>query len=140
MSNPSRVNRIWRLAAGAVAVTVLAIGAGGTASATAPTDPTAPTGSDSIGPRLEAACRRVPKLQLRTDRAIDRLNGDADVRGSLQWLQSALDRAETQNRDQLATVLENRLAVRRAKLAVLLEKQTALIDLAGICESKGIVP
>ena len=73
---------------------------------------------DELRPRLERACLRIPNIEIRTANLIERLNGDASVRGSLAWLQAKIDKAEAEGREQLVTVLENRLAVRTQTLEV----------------------
>ena len=90
--------------------------------------------TDDVGPRLERACLRIPNLQLRTDNLLERLRGDATVRGSLAWLQTQIDAAAAAGRTQLVTVLENRLAVRTATIDVLVQRQAALVELAQTCD------
>jgi hypothetical protein len=109
------------------------------ASATAPAESPAASATD-LGPRLERACLRIPNLQIRTDRLAERLQGSADTRGSLLWLQAQIDRAEADGRDQLVTVLENRLAVRTATVDVLELRRTELADLAARCAELGVEP
>jgi hypothetical protein len=89
--------------------------------------------------RLERACLRIPNLQLRTTNVIARLNGDAATKGSLAWLQAQLDDATAKGRTQLATVLENRLAVRTQTLEVLTQRQQRLTKLADLCRNHGVV-
>jgi hypothetical protein len=95
------------------------------------------TGGD-LGPRLERACLRIPNLQIRTDNLIERLNGDASVRGSLAWLQARVDKAEAEGREQLVTVLENRLVVRTKTLEVLEQRQAKLPELKQKCIDHGV--
>lgn len=88
--------------------------------------------------RYERACLRIPNLQIRTNNLITRLNGDASVRGSLAWLQAQIDDANAKGRTQLATVLENRLAVRTQSLDVLAQRQERLANLAERCRNHGV--
>ncbi len=88
--------------------------------------------------RYQRACLRIPNLQLRTDNLITRLNGDATVRGSLAWLQAQIDDANAKGRTQLATVLENRLAVRTQSLEVLAQRHERLANLAERCRNHGV--
>ncbi len=88
--------------------------------------------------RYQRACLRIPNLQLRTDNLITRLNGDASVRGSLAWLQAQIDDAKAKGRTQLATVLENRLAVRTQSLEVLAQRHERLANLAERCRNHGV--
>ena len=88
--------------------------------------------------RYERACLRIPNFQIRTDNFITRLNGDATTRGSLAWLQAQIDDAKAKGRTQLATVLENRLAVRTQTLEVLTVRQQRLAELAEKCRAHGV--
>jgi hypothetical protein len=129
------------LAIGALTIGVL-VGPTAAAAATAPAESPAASASagTDLGPRLERACLRIPNLQIRTDRLAERLQGSADTRGSLLWLQAQIDRAEADGRDQLVTVLENRLAVRTATVDVLELRRTELADLAARCAELGVEP
>ena len=93
---------------------------------------------DDLRPRLERACLRIPNIEIRTNGLIERLNGDATVRGSLLWLQAQIDRAEAAGRDQLVTVLENRLAVRTQTLEVLERRLERLPELKQKCIDHGV--
>lgn len=91
-----------------------------------------------LGPRLERACLRIPNIEIRTTNLIERLEGDATVRGSLAWLQSKIDRATESGRTQLAEVLGNRLEVRTKTLEILHERQAALPELRQRCIDHGV--
>jgi hypothetical protein len=109
------------------------------AQAATPSSTTTPnTASRDLPARLERACLRIPNLQLRTDNLITRLNGDASTRGSLLWLQAQIDDAKAKGRTQLATVLENRLAVRTQSLEVLAVRQERLTNLIERCRNHGV--
>ncbi len=88
--------------------------------------------------RLKRACLRIPNLQLRIGNFITRLEGDASTRGSLLWLQAQIDDAKAKGRTQLATVLENRLAVRTQTLRVLTVRQERLTNLIERCRNHGV--
>jgi hypothetical protein len=89
-------------------------------------------------PRIERACLRIPNLELRTQQLIRRLEADASVSGSLAWLEAQANRAADAGRDQLATVLRNRLAVRRQTLEVLKVRDARLDELAARCRAWGV--
>jgi hypothetical protein len=91
-----------------------------------------------LGPRLERACLRIPNLERRTTNMIQRLEGDASVLGSLAWLQAQIERATAQGRTQLATALENRLAVRTQTLEILRQRQERLPELRQFCIDHGV--
>lgn len=125
--------------AGAIAAIVAAAIAvlPGTANAAAPA--TTPTAAPSDpGPRLERACLRIPNIETRTANLIERLQGDATVRGSLLWLQAQIDRAAALNRQDLVEVLENRLAVRQQTLEVLQLRQQNLPAMRQFCVDRGV--
>jgi hypothetical protein len=107
------------------------------ASAATPTT-TATAGTSTPPLRLQRACLRIPNLETRTSNFITRLNGDATTRGSLLWLQAQIDDATAKGRTQLATVLQNRLAVRTQTLKVLTQRQTRLEKLADLCRQHGV--
>jgi hypothetical protein len=93
---------------------------------------------EDLGPRVERACLRIPNIEIRTANLIGRLEGDATVRGSLAWLQTQIDNAETRGRAELVTVLENRLAVRQQTLEVLQQRQAELPRLKQWCIDHGV--
>lgn len=115
------------LAAAVAACTVIAPSASATAAT--PTD---------LGPRLERACLRIPNLEIRTGNLIERLQGDATVRGSLAWLQVQIDKAEQRGRTDLAEVLRNRLAVREQTLDVLQLRLDVIPALKAFCVEHGV--
>jgi hypothetical protein len=110
------------------------------ASATTPPEPPveSSTPGDARLARLATACGRVPPLQRRVDAAIALLQGDASTRGSIAWLDARLTAAQGDDRVQLATVLQNRIDVRTARLALLQERSTALAGIASICATHGL--
>jgi len=113
-----------------------------TVAGAAPTGPAAPTApaapGEDAGPRAERACLRIPNIEIRLTERKARLDGDATVRGSLAWLQSKVDAAKAADRDQLATVLENRLAVRTKTREILDDRTELVADLRSRCESWGV--
>jgi hypothetical protein len=111
------------------ALASLAVVVPSTAMAAPPAEP---------GPRVERACLRIPNLETRTTNLIERLQGDATVRGSLLWLQAQIDRAASRGRTDLVDVLENRLAVRTQTLEVLQQRQAQLPELKQWCIDHGV--
>ena len=106
-------------------------------AATTSTTPTTPT-TGALPARYERACLRIPNFQIRTNNLITRLNGDASTKGSLAWLQAQIDDAKAKSRTQLATVLQNRLAVRTQTLKVLQQRQQRLAKLLDKCRAHGV--
>ena len=89
--------------------------------------------SDNVRPRIERACARIPNAQTRIDSAIERINGPADVRGSLLWLDERIQKATAAGRADLATALANRQEVRRASLGVLELRKANLAEFERLC-------
>jgi len=108
------------------------------ASAAPTTTTPTPAAPKELPARYQRACLRIPNLQTRTTNFITRLNGDAATRGSLLWLQAQIDAAKAKGRTQLATVLENRLKVRRQTLVVLTQRQDRLTKLIELCRNHGV--
>lgn len=132
-----------RFVLGAVVVTAGAAFVVPTVAQAATTDTSgtsSPSSTDSreLPARYQRACLRIPNLEIRTTNFINRLNGDATVRGSLAWLQAQIDDATTKGRTQLVTVLKNRLAVRTQTLQVLTVRQQRLEKLAEKCRNHGV--
>ena len=120
---------------GAVAMTA---GAAMVVPTSAFTGATSTTTTGALPVRYERACLRLPNFQIRTNNLITRLNGDASTKGSLAWLQAQINDAKAKNRTQLATVLQNRLAVRTQTLKVLQQRQDGLAKLLDKCRAHGV--
>lgn len=143
--SPTSLRRRARLGVVAV-VTIATLAIPGVASAAAPAtatpasaaQPAPDTTGDELRPRLELACLRIPNLTTRTERLLERLQADAETLGSLAWLEAQIARAEASGRTQLVTVLENRLAVRRAYVPVLEQRLERLPELAERCRELGV--
>jgi hypothetical protein len=134
LNNTMTKNRKRRLAYGATALASLCA----VATMAMPSAVHAQDTGDDLRPRLERACLRIPNIEIRTGNLIERLTGDASVRGSLAWLQAKIDKAEAEGREQLVTVLENRLAVRTQTLEVLEQRQAKLPELKQKCIDHGV--
>jgi hypothetical protein len=106
--------------------------------ASAASTPSTTTIVRELPARYRRACLRIPNIQIRIGNVITRLNGDASTRGSLLWLQAQIDDATAKGRAQLATVLKNRLEVRKQTLVVLTKRQERLTKLAEKCRQHGV--
>lgn len=138
MRSPTRTLRLGLAGLGLAALSLTVPTAAG-ATPGVPAAPTAAvTPADGVGPRVERACLRIPNIETRLTERKTRLDGDASVRGSLAWLQSKIDAAKAANRNQLATVLENRLTVRTKTREILDDRTTLVADLRSRCESWGV--
>lgn len=128
-------NRTVKAIAAGLAITIGSFAFASSASA-GTGQATAPATAEQNA-RLERACLRIPNLTIRTQNAIERINGGADTRGSLLWLDAAIARANEQDRTDLAEVLTNRRAVRAATVPVLEERLVNLASLAERCSEAG---
>lgn len=91
-----------------------------------------------VRPRLERACKRIPTVEHRLDTFLERLDGDRSVRGSLAWLEDKQALAVESDREHLATVLENRLAVRTKARELLLLRQDEVATWRDLCVEHGV--
>jgi uncharacterized protein (DUF885 family) len=93
---------------------VLAVGLvfGGAASASA--DPSEPVTITLSPEQVQNLCeKRLPKIEQRTTRLLNRIQGDASVRGSVQWLKARAAKERDAGRETSAQLLEEK-ADRRA--------------------------
>jgi hypothetical protein len=75
-------------------------------------------------------------VQARLENAVERINGGPDLRGSLLWLDTRIQAATDAGRNDLATALTNRRAVREATLGVIELRQANLVELAALCDGR----
>ena len=133
-----------RRTTGVAAAVVVVLATGGMA-ATAHADET--TGSAGAGApaasaqdwarRLDRACARVDKQLQRAQKVQTRIAADASTRGSIAFLQARIDRAKQAGQDDLATVLDLRLQMRR-QIADQLPQRVDLLEQAQqTCQQAG---
>jgi hypothetical protein len=116
------------LLAGLATAVLLVSGAGAAVAETSPTPaPTATAAPEGDG--AKALCKRLPKIDRRIDRALKRLEGGADVKGSIARLQQRVDNAKKAGHEEIATYLQDRLTFRKSLVATLQQRQK---DLAGV--------
>ena len=96
-----------------------------------------PAPAEDTAARAELACSRIPNITIHTTNVLARINGDAERRGSLLWLETKIDQARERNREDLAVVLENRLEVRRSLIPVLEDRLVRLDELSIRCAEAG---
>ncbi len=123
---------VWLRAAGVTlaATAVLATAAPASATAEPKVD------EERLAERLELACSRVDLATDRVGDRLERLTGDADTIGSVAWLESRLDQARENDREQLVERLELRLDVRRELTDVLRARSDALAEAAEFCATE----
>ncbi|MFJ8359355.1 hypothetical protein [Streptomyces sp. NPDC093984] len=118
------------LLAGLATAVLLVSGTGAAVAETSPT-PASPHTAKAApsGDGAKALCKRVPKIDRRIDRALKRLEGGADVRGSIARLQQRVDNAKKAGHEEIATYLQDRLTFRKSLVTTLQQRQK---DLAGV--------
>jgi propanediol dehydratase small subunit len=98
-------------------ILMIAFLAGSTATAAATTDPSDPSEPVTITlspEQVRNLCeKRLPKIERRATRLLDRIQGDATVRGSVEWLRARATSERDAGRESSAQLLEER-ADRRA--------------------------
>ncbi|MDH3683412.1 MAG: hypothetical protein OEV40_26125 [Acidimicrobiia bacterium] len=88
-------------------------------------------------PRLRRLCNRVPRVEERANRILERIKGDETVRGSLAWLDLKAQEARDNDRPQLATVLENRRNTRAKAVEVIELRLVEVETIHQICIDQG---
>ncbi|MCP3822207.1 hypothetical protein NLX86_30195 [Streptomyces sp. A3M-1-3] len=87
------------------------------------------------GDGAHALCKRVPKIDKRIDRALDRLNGNAAKRGSLAGLKKRVAAAEAAGHTEIHTLLNNRLTARKSLLTTLEQRRKDVSAVKTWCEA-----
>jgi hypothetical protein len=103
-------------------VTVLTAGlmVGGAATASATTDPSEPVTITLSPEQVANLCeKRLPKIERRTTRLLDRINGDETVRGSVAWLRARAATERDAGRETSAQLLEERADRREGRVGQL---------------------
>lgn len=86
----------------------------GAATATAQTEPSAPVTITLSAEQVQNLCeKRLPRIEKRAGRLLERITGDAGVRGSAEWLRARATKEREAGRETSAQLLEER-AERRA--------------------------
>jgi hypothetical protein len=101
-----------------------------TADAGTPAPGGTPTGDGAQG-----LCKRVPKIEKRLQRALDRLNGDAARRGSISRLEKRAENAEKAGHTEIATYLNDKLAFRRSLVPTLEKRRKDLASVKSWCKA-----
>jgi hypothetical protein len=96
----------------------------------------ADTRPEHIEERLDRACARVPNFTTRVENALERINGDAETRGSIAWLEAKAAEAEENGREQLADLIEIRIEIRTKRIDVLELRLDFLAVAAEVCEAR----
>ena len=95
-----------------------------------------PTETKRLEERLDVICGRVPRLTERVENALARIQGGADTRGSILWLEEKAVDARRRGYDDLASYLESRIAIRTERIDVLQLRLEWLAEVAEICADR----
>ncbi|MFE0464384.1 hypothetical protein ACFW1A_34545 [Kitasatospora sp. NPDC058965] len=128
-------NRKLGAGLGAVVLGGTLLVAAAPAQAASPTPKTLPTPTSD---GAKGICKRVPKLQDRIDKALDRLNGPVTEAGSISRLQQRTDLAKQQGHTEIYTYLNDRLTFRKSLVPTLTTRQSDLKSVATWCTSQGL--
>ena len=85
-------------------------------------------------PRIERFCENIPAHEERISERLARMQGDADTRGSIAWLEGKKVEAEEAGRENLATMIGHRIAIKGELIDVLELRLAALADAEVFCE------
>ncbi|MEE4542335.1 hypothetical protein V2S66_10220 [Streptomyces sp. V4-01] len=126
-------------AAAALAALLTAAGtaAADTGSTPSPSAKAHPAAKAPTGDGAKALCKRVPKIDARIDRALQRLNGNDTVRGSVARLQKRVDNANAKGDTAVATFLKDRLTFRQSLIPTLDKRSTDLDAVRTWCGTQG---
>jgi hypothetical protein len=105
-----------------------------TAAGAATADDASPSPSATVqGDGARVLCKRAPKIDKRIDRALTRLNGPADRRGSIARLEQRIAAAKTAGHDQIETYLNDKLTFRKALVPMLQQRKKDLAQVTTWC-------
>ncbi|MFB7378862.1 hypothetical protein ACFC26_26695 [Kitasatospora purpeofusca] len=116
------------LAAAPAAQAAPAAPSSGPAAATAPTALPTPTGDGA-----KSICKRLPSTEGHLTKALNRLNGDATVAGSVTRLEQRVANAKAAGHTEVETYLNGRLTARKALVGTLKSRQDDLKSVATWC-------
>src|SRR5689334_20145163 len=126
------VRRRTRTLLAGLAVTAVLAGTAGAASAADSTTTAKPAGDGA-----PALCKRVPKIDRRITRALNRHDASAATRGSVARLQKRVDNAKKAGHTEIATFLQNRLDFRKSLRTNLEQRRKDLANVKTWCEANG---
>ncbi len=109
--------RIIKLAVVSLAISAATVAGAATASAQ-PTSP--PSGDVTVTLSAEQVAflcgKRLPKVENRVTKLVERINGGADVKGSTAWLKARAQQERDAGRETSAQLLEERADRRAGKI------------------------
>ncbi|SES25702.1 hypothetical protein [Actinokineospora terrae] len=122
----------------AAIIAAITIGVGLTGAGTAAAQPSTPVTITLSPEQVTNICqKRIPKIEQRTTKLLDRINGTADVKGSAAWLRARADKEQAAGRETSASLLRERAERRAGRVDQLNKvKQRAEEFKAKYCGSK----
>jgi hypothetical protein len=87
--------------------------------------------------RADRMCDRVPRLQQRVDRLLERFQAGSEIRGSIAWLTARADKARDEGHADLAVFIRHRVTIRTERVDVLEARADALDDAVAWCAERG---
>jgi hypothetical protein len=109
--------RITRIAAAGLAVAAVSL-AGAVPASAQPSTPPSGSVTITLSPdQVAFLCdKRLPRMETRVTKLIDRINGGADVKGSAAWLKDRAAKERAAGRETSANLLEERAERRAGRL------------------------
>jgi hypothetical protein len=120
------------------ALTIGLVLAGATTAMAQPTTPSEPVTITLSAEQVRNLCeKRLPKIEKRADRLLERINGGPEVRGSSEWLRARATKERDAGRETTAQLLEERADRRAGRVDDLTKvKQWATDFRTDHCEAK----
>ncbi|MFJ8209385.1 hypothetical protein [Streptomyces sp. NPDC096033] len=133
-------NRRTAAAIGAVALAGALLSAGPAQADSASPSPSASAKAAKQAPKgdgAKAVCKRLPKAESRIGTALNRLNGDATVPGSIARLEQRVTEAKNAGHTEIQTYLNDRLTFRKSLVTTLQKRQEDLKAVSTWCTAQG---
>lgn len=131
--------RTRNIALSSVAAATALLGVAGTAAADSTPAPSTSTSTSAAksgaGDGAQALCKRVPKIEKRIHRALQRLEGKAGRRGSVARLEKRLEKAKAAGHTEIANFLDHKLTRRKSLVPTLQQRQKDLAKVATWCRT-----
>jgi hypothetical protein len=130
---------VGRVAVAGAVTTAITLVAAPAASAQSTSPAPAPVTITLSPEQVDRICNeRLPRVQARVNKSIERINGGVDVVGSAAWLRARAQKQREAGREQLATQLEQRAERRLGHIDKLNRANQRIADVqAKHCQSVG---
>ncbi|MFD9209405.1 hypothetical protein ACFVZM_24390 [Streptomyces sioyaensis] len=128
--------RTRTLAITSVAACTALLGIGGTAVAAGSSPAPSSSAKHHTGDGAKSLCKRAPKIDKRLTKALHRLQGNAEVRGSVARLEKRVANAKAAGHNEVETFLSHKLAHRKSMIPTLQQRQKDLAKVASWCRTQ----